>query len=363
VTTDPSVRGKDGGAANTNIVWHAGKLLAVEERHPPFALDPDTLASQGYWDFAAALKTGRFTAHPKIDPETGEMVFFGYSIGGAFTTTIAYGFVDRTGRLTLRDTFEAPYSALVHDFLVTRNYVLFAILPLTASLERAMKGAPVFAWEPEKGGYVGVVRRDSPSSTMRWFRCDPCFVPHGMNAYEDGNKIVAHVMQLDGPPSVDPNGKGETAKGVARLHRWTFDLASTSDGFVREPIDDLPADFPRLDERFALNPYRYGFFAAMQKQEYIDTFDLLVRLDLQTGQRTTYGVPSGDALSEPVFVPRTGSSTEGDGYLLATIYRAAENRSDLAIFDAATLGDGPIALAQLSHRVPLGFHGNWRSIA
>ncbi len=82
-----------------------------------------------------------------------------------------------------------------------------------------------------------------------------------MNAYEDGNKIVAHVMQLDAPPTLDPHGKPpDPAKGVGRLHRWTFDLAGTSDGFAREPIDDLPADFPRLDERFALNPYRYGFF-------------------------------------------------------------------------------------------------------
>jgi carotenoid cleavage dioxygenase-like enzyme len=117
-TTDPSVIGKDSNIANTNIVWHAGKLLALQEAHPPFAVDPETLASEGYWDFAGALKTGRFTAHPKIDPETGEMVFFAYNIGGAITTTIAYGFADRTGKLTRLETFEAPYSALVHDFLV-----------------------------------------------------------------------------------------------------------------------------------------------------------------------------------------------------------------------------------------------------
>ncbi|HMI95826.1 MAG TPA: carotenoid oxygenase family protein, partial [Micropepsaceae bacterium] len=199
-TTDPSVRGTDRGVANTNIVCHAGKLLALNEAHRPFAIHPDTLDSEGSWDFAGALKTGRFTAHPKLDPETGEMVFFGYNVGGAFTTTIVYGFIDSTGRLTRQEVFEAPYSAVVHDFLVTRNYVLFPILPLTGSLERAMKGAPALAWEPEKGGYVGVVRRDAPSSTMRWFRCDPCFVAHGMNAYEDGDKIIAHVMQLQETP-------------------------------------------------------------------------------------------------------------------------------------------------------------------
>jgi carotenoid cleavage dioxygenase len=199
---------------------------------------------------------------------------------------------------------------------------------------------------------------------MRWFRCDPCFVAHGMNAYEDGDKIIAHVMQLQETPTLDPNGKpGDPAKTVARLHRWTFDLASTSDGFMREPIDDLPGDFPRLDDRFALSPYRHGFFVAMQTTEHVDIFDMLVRFDLKTGKRTTYGIASGDALSEPVFVPRNATAPEGEGYLLATIYRGAEKRSDLAIFDAGTLEDGPIALAELSHRVPSGFHGNWRNTA
>ena len=74
-------------------------------------------------------------------------------------------------------------------------------------------------------------------------------------------------------------------------------------------------------------------------------------------------MPKGDVASEPIFVPRSGASAEGDGYLLATIYRGAENRSDLAVFDAATLEQGPIAAAELSHRVPFGFHGNWRPAA
>jgi carotenoid cleavage dioxygenase-like enzyme len=81
------------------------------------------------------------SAHPKLDPETAEMVFFAYNVGGRFTTTIAYGFVDRTGTVTRLEKFEAPYSAMVHDFLVTRNHLLFPILPLTFSSERAKTGA------------------------------------------------------------------------------------------------------------------------------------------------------------------------------------------------------------------------------
>ena len=91
--------GKDCGVANTNIVWHAGKLLALEEGHQPFELDPRTLGSKGYLDYAGAAK--RFTAHPKIDPETGELVFFGYMVGddAVLRTASAYGVVgqDRQG--------------------------------------------------------------------------------------------------------------------------------------------------------------------------------------------------------------------------------------------------------------------------
>src|SRR6185295_14374672 len=98
MTSDPSVIGKESGVGNTNIIWHAGKLLAVEEGHQPFEMDPKTLASKGYVPYAG--DAGRFTAHPKIDPETGEMVFFGYGVGGAFFgDEIVYGVVDRHGKV------------------------------------------------------------------------------------------------------------------------------------------------------------------------------------------------------------------------------------------------------------------------
>src|SRR6185312_14789345 len=364
-TTDPSVLSKDDGVANTSIVIHAGNVFAAEEAHLPFAIDPETIASEGYWDFAGALTTGRFTAHPKIDPTTGEMVFFGYSVGGPFSSTIAYGTVAKSGKLTRSERFEAPYSAMVHDFLVTQNYLLFPILPLTGSLERARRGAPAYAWEPEKGGHIGVVRRDAPASAMRWFRLDPCYVFHGMNAYEDGDTIIAHVMQYSVPPLFgDLSGKPpDPQKMVSRLHQWRFNLADPSDQFRREQIDDLPADFPRLDERFALNAYRHGYFAAKVKASGAGAFDTLAHRDFKTGAQATYSVPAGDAFSEPVFVPRSANAAEGDGYLLATIYRGSEKRSELAIFDATALDKGPIALAALSHHVTLGFHGNWRGIA
>jgi carotenoid cleavage dioxygenase-like enzyme len=78
-----------------------------------------------------------------------------------------------------------------------------------------------------------------------------------------------------------------------------------------------------------------------------------------TGARRVYELPTGDATSEPVFVPRSADAREGDGWLLATVWRAAENRSDLAVFHATEVERGPIATVELACRVPFGLHGNW----
>jgi len=252
---------------------------------------------------------------------------------------------------------------MVHDFLVTRNYVLFPVLPLTGSMQRAMSGKPAYAWEADKRSYVGVMKRDAEVSSIRWFECDPCYVFHPMNAYEDGGKIVGDVMQYEAAPLFpDPEGRpGDPAKAAARLTRWTFDLAANTDTFKQEWIDDLAGEFPRFDERFAGLDYRHGFFAASSDRG--DSFDTLAHVNLKTNTRATYRLPPGDAVSEPIFVPRSADAPECDGYLLATIYRGAEHRSDLAVFDATALEKGPLVIAELTHRVPFGFHGNWRTAA
>jgi carotenoid cleavage dioxygenase-like enzyme len=365
MTTDPSVQGKDSGVANTNIVWHAGKLFALEEGHRPFALDPETLAAKGYCDFDGAFTGARFTAHPKIDPETGEMIFFAYSASGWFSNSLAYGVIDKTGKLVRYDVFDAPYASMVHDFMVTRNYVLFPVLPLTGSMQRAMSGKPAYAWEADKRSYVGVMKRNAAVSSVRWFECDPCYVFHPMNAYEDGDKIVGDVMQYDAAPLFpDPNGRpGDPDKATANLTRWTFDLSANSNGFARERIDDLAGEFPRFDERFSGLDYRTGYFAGTSNRSLFDHFDILAQVDLKTNKRASYQLPPGDAISEPIFVARSDGAAEGEGYLVATIYRGGENRSDLAVFDARAIEQGPLALAELSHRVPFGFHGNWRPAA
>ncbi|HYG26212.1 MAG TPA: carotenoid oxygenase family protein [Caulobacteraceae bacterium] len=357
MTTDPDYVGQDSGVANTNIVFHAGKLLALEEAHPPFEMEPGTLASKSYLDFG-----GKFTAHPKFDPVTGEMVFFSYSSGPMpFSSVISYGVADADGRLTRRQDFEAPYCSMIHDFMVTRGHVLFPVLPLTGCMQRAMGGLPPLAWEPEKPAMVGVMARDADVSTVRWFTTDAAYVFHPMNAWEEDGKIYADVMRYDAAPFF-PLADGSPGKNCAAyLTRWVFDLNSDSDVIREEPLDDLAGEFPRFDERFAFAPYRHGWIAGQSRRPGDIRTDSLAHLDLKTGARHTWRLPEGDYVSEPVFTPRSASAEEGDGWITAVVYRGEEDVSEFVVLEAQDVAAGPIASAKMPRRVPFGFHGNWVS--
>jgi carotenoid cleavage dioxygenase-like enzyme len=163
-----------------------------------------------------------------------------------------------------------------------------------------------------------------------------------------------------------PAPDGRPASGeppAATLVRWTFDPTGPTDGFTERPLDERPGEFPRLDERFTGLPYRHGWFQAGEITNAgrgRDARDGLAHIDHASGAVRTWMPAEGDRCGEPVFVPRAADAAEGDGFVLSVIFRAATQCSDLAVFDAQQLADGPIALAHLSHRVPAGFHGNWR---
>jgi carotenoid cleavage dioxygenase-like enzyme len=356
----------DTGVANTNIVWHAGRLLALEEEHLPVELDRTTLATRGVHNFAGALHAP-FTAHPKIDPATGEMVFFGCSADGPLTPAMSYGTIGADGRVTRIERFEVPYCSMVHDFAVTDRHVLFPVLPLRGSRERVHAGGMPFAWEPELGGHIGLIRRDRGVASLRWFRAESCFVFHVLNAWDDGNRIIADVMQFDEPP-LFPRADGRQPAPEAtraRLVRWTIDPDAGTDAFRRTELTDISGgmtgEFPRIDDRHAGIRNRFGAFVGRDRGAI--GFDSIVWMDFQAGGRAIFGLPDGDATSEAVFVPRGPNAAEGDGWLLAVVWRGEERRSDLIVLDTGGIGHGPVATVRLPHRVPFGFHGNWIDIA
>ena len=125
--------------------------------------------------------------------------------------------------------------------------------------------------------------------------------------------------------------------------------------------NDIACEFPRLDERRTGLSYRYGFMACNTDPEFsLGGFNGIGRIDHQTTKLDLYDVGPGCATNEPIFVPRNDGASEGDGYVLANIYDENRKASHLVILDAQNLSSGPLATAYLDHRVPFGFHGNWK---
>ncbi len=290
------------------------------------------------------------------------MVFFGYNATGPLTPGLSFGSVNASGVVTRFERFEAPYASMVHDFIVTENHLLFPVLPITGSMERAMGGRPPYAWEPGKGAFVGIMTRKGSAKDIVWFRAENCYVFHVMNAWEENGRIVADVMQYEEAPLfTHPDGSPtDPKKSSARLCRWTFDLAGNTDRFSQTYLDDLTGEFPRIDGRRTGIKSSHGWYACADGDLALTGgLSGVVHVDGKGSRLEKYLLPAGDSISEPVFVGRGADATEGDGWLLAVVWRARENRSDLAVFNATDIEAGPVALVQLGHRVPDGFHGNW----
>jgi carotenoid cleavage dioxygenase-like enzyme len=348
----------DDGVANTNVLAHAGRLLALEELHLPIELDSGTLGTRGAWNADGGL-AGAFTAHPKRDPRNGELLFFSFGGPDGLGAQMTAGSLDAHGKVVRLSRFEAPYASMVHDFAATSTYLLFPVVPLTASAQRAQAGRPAYAWEPSFGAFVGVMRRDGDGD-VRWLRAPTCFVFHVMNAWEEGSLVLVDVMQSDAPAGFTwPDGRPVERTSGTFLCRWTFDLSRPDACVTSEVLSDLTGEFPRIDDRMMGQRNRHGWIAAHGEEEGA-FFSRIAHIDHNHPSRADlYVLSADDATSEPVFVPRSPRAQEGDGWILAVVYRGRHARSDLLVFDATSLSAGPVAVAELPHRIPNGFHGNW----
>ena len=316
-----------------------------------------TLDSIGSHTFDNKLE-GPMTAHPKVDPITGELLFFGYMADGFFTDTIRYTAVSKEGKITKSELIKAPFPSMVHDFFATEKYIIIPVFPLTGDFERALNGQPPFAWEPEKGTHICILPRDGTAEDAKWIEADPSFVFHYMNAFDENGSIVCDLMEFGVPPLFPyPDGSMPEQKNAeAKLVRWEIDINKSK--ISKTSLDDLTGEFPRIDERFALQKHSHGYYAgSIGKHPKGMSLNSVVHYNFLTNEREEFTTKNGGAVGEPVFIPKSKDSKDGEGWLVATEYNADENRSNLIILNALNVADGPVATAQLPHRVPYGFHG------
>jgi carotenoid cleavage dioxygenase-like enzyme len=336
--------------ANTHVVGHAGRILALEEGHFPYVLDGN-LDTVGPTDFGGALH-GSFTAHPKICPVTGELLAFGYS---AMPPYLRYLRVAADGTLVQTENITVGGPTMMHDFNITRNFVIFMDLPAVFDLALAMKGEMPIRWDDDYPARLGVMPRDGTDADVRWYDINPCYVFHPMNSYEEGDTIVLDVARFSHmwrDSAMDfPN---------PYLWRWTID---TKKGTVREEqVDDRPGEFPRVaDSRIGLK-HRFGYEMGLSDPFGADDVakisGCIMKYDRDRGVRTQIDFGRGCSPGEPVFVPAAGGNSEDDGYLMTFVYDAANDASRFVVMDAKTMDRTPIASVELP-RVPSGFHGSW----
>ncbi|MFE2042722.1 carotenoid oxygenase family protein [Streptomyces sp. NPDC059477] len=360
-----TVYGPDGtmnlaaGKANTHVIRHAGRTLALVETSFPYELSHaagSELDTLGAHDFGGRLHTP-MTAHPKTCPVTGELHFFGY--GGTAPPYLTYHRADADGELTVSRPVDVPAHTMMHDFHLTRNHVVFMDLPAVFSAERAVSpdGGMPFVWSDTYGARLGVLRRDDPHGTVRWFDIDPCYVFHSLNAHEerDGQRLVLLGMRYPGLED------GVHVPSPPLLWRWTVDLATGT--LTEEQLDDHSGEFPRVDDRLIGLPADFGYAATaplpeLARYEPGVTGLAIHRYDLRGAGVSSHRFAPGRQPGEPVFAP-ADDRPGGPGWLLTFVYDATTDRSDLVILDADHLTGEPVATVHLPRRVPAGFHGSW----
>jgi carotenoid cleavage dioxygenase-like enzyme len=356
--------GDDGGPAlfghhqaNTSVLNYRGRLFCLEEVGLPYEISPADLSTLGTYDFGGKLDTA-MTAHPKLDPLTGELLFFAY---GLFGPVLSYHRTDRTGALIQSERIQLPAPVMMHDFQITPTHVIFMDLPIVLDVGAVggSSGLP-YKWAPQNGARLGVMPRTGSAADLRWLSIDPCFVFHTWNAFHDRER--SDLIHLDGirydeiweRDSNDFNTSG-------RPHRFSIDLSAGTVSLAQ--LDDRMVELPRIDARHQGTDYRYGYGvstdAPLGADGSLPPFDRIVKFDHATGTRTAHELAPGQETDEAMFVPHPSASAEDDGWLLAYVFDHADNRSHLRVLDASNLGASPTAKVMLPHRVPHGFHGDF----
>jgi carotenoid cleavage dioxygenase-like enzyme len=344
--------GAPGGAnnsSNTSAFHHGGRLLSLQEVGFPYELSPDDLSTVGPWDMNGALTTA-MTAHPKVDPATGRLHFFGYGFVPPYLT---YHVADVDGTLLSSQTVDVAGPTMIHDFAITDRDVVFWELPVVFSLDLALRGEMPFGWQPEYGARVGTFALGGPATAAQWVDIEPCYVFHGTNAWRDGDDVMLDVSRM--PTMFAPGGD----TGPNALHRWRLGTSGTELTFGDEVLADRSLDLPTVDHRVLGRPHRHAWYATTR--DALGGFDFggVVHYDTLTGRTDEWDPGEHESVGEAFFVPAGSGATEGEGWVLAFGYDATRDGSDLLVFDATDCATGPVARVRLPRRVPYGFHGCW----
>ena len=339
--------------ANTNVIRHAGRLLALMEGAHPTEITAE-LATVGEYDFGGALH-GAMTAHPRRDPATGELLIFGYS---PFPPYLRYHVVDASGALVRSTEVPIGRAVMMHDFVTTPDHAVFFDLPAIFDGEALMSGGTPIRWQPEEGARIGVMPRDGEGADTVWIDVDPCYVFHFLNAHEAGGRIIVTGCRSEAMPTAF--GDDPLPDAHVRPYLWRWEIDPVAGTVTDRQLDDRTGDFPRINDDVNGLPNRYGAHAHTRRwdQDGVE-FDGVIWFDLERGTSVEHVHGPTSVCGETVFAPDPDGSAEDDGWLVSIVTDLAEGTSDFVVLDARDVAAGPVATVHLPRRVPFGFHGNW----
>jgi carotenoid cleavage dioxygenase len=351
-----------GTAANTSLIYHASRLLAVAESGFPYEMSPSDLSTLGYRDYEGKL-TENFTGHPKYDPITGELIGIGYGFAPPF---LHHYRVDPQGNLVGNEPIDLPPRpdglpsniCMIHDFAITSTKTIFMKLPIVLDLTRALNGEGLpFGWDESNGSALGIMPRNGRSADVVWIEIDPCWIFHVVNAYDAGPNTVILDVARHPAPFWEGSNRG-LLPGIAQLARYTIDLTLRTAKL--SILDDREVEFPRFDDRLMGRKHRYAYTLGLDHDKMFEGHVTgIVKYDLQQGLATTLETAPGLHLDEVMFVPASANAGEDEGYLMGFVYERQTNTSSFLIYDAQNITAPPIAQVKLPVRVPIGLHGYW----
>lgn len=340
---------EEGGSPNTNVVSLGGRTWAIVEAGGAPVEVTDELDSIGSNRFDGTLE-GAYSAHPHRDPRTG----LTHAVTYHWTEEAVRHVVNNGARVVREEIIPVGGRPMVHDTAITESSVLLFDLPCTFDLDAAMAGVRFpYRWDQAGHARVGVLPFDGRADDVRWVEVPRCYVFHPLNAFDTADgRVVVDLCVWPKVFDVDRLGPGE---GPTRLERWTLDPTMGTSSI--DVIDDRSQEFPRGDERRTGEPLRFGMavlgdIAGTARQP-------LVWHDFAGGSSVEVDFGPTSAAQEFVHVPRSGSTSEDDAWLMGFVNDRAEGSTDLVVVAADDPAGGPVARVHLPRRVPDGFHGNW----
>ena len=319
------------------------------------------LAFRSYWDYYGTLPQAvPHTAHPRFDAETGVGYCYGIERGMGMALTVYR--METDGTLTQLHKIPQQGYFMIHDMMLSKNHIIFAIPPLKFTLGDLLTGRVTpaealkfFENEPmrfvvcSRDGSGTPISIDQPAGT----------VYHNGNAFERDGLIYVDSC-------ISPDNSAQEM-----LHSWSQDrvvefiptdltrivIDPKKGEVVERNIFGTAQDFPRFDNRGIGEDMRYLYTMENAAVDDPIAFNRTVRHDFRKDSVSVIEAPNGRALGETIYVPSPSSEREEDGWLLNLMYDAIRDETALEIHDAGSLAF--VARAWTGTKLPLGFHGNF----